>query len=164
MSPVTATVLIGTNHPYEANNCPDYIAVLREHFRSRWTLMAYGAQQHNVDMTVDRPCQVLDGLFSLIAEHVQPAGAPHLPQSSGKRQPADRPRREYPGMALAFTLYRGSTIHEYLHELKALRQTAISTSELTWQRYRSPMNAEWIIEDEKVPHQNPLMTIRRSLP
>lgn len=164
MSPVTAIVLIGTNHPYEANNCPDYIAVLSEHFRSRWTLMDYGAQQHNVDMTVDRPSQVLDGLFSLIAEHVQTAVAPPRHISSGKEQPVDRPRREYPGMALAFTLYRGSTIHEYLHELKALRQTAISISELSWQRYRSPMNPEWIIEHENVPHQNPLMTIRRPLP
>ncbi len=144
MSSVTASVLIGTNHPNDNNICPTHLALLHEGSRATWILYHLPDPRWPLSATVRSPETVIDDLVSLINDQVLPTYQPaRAPLTSGRPGVG----LEVPGLALAVTTFRPSLLGEHLARLRGLQVTEVTLAEQTWRRYHSSWTGDWVVEE-----------------
>lgn len=142
MSSVTASVLVGPNHPNDNGICPTHLALLHEGSRAAWVLHHLPDPRWPLQMPVIAPETVVDDLFDLIVREVLPTyGA--VPRAAGDE--CDVAGLEVPGLALAVTTFDRSLLHSHLGRLRSLRVTEVTLADQTWQRYRSSWTGEWVV-------------------
>lgn len=144
MSSVTASVLIGTNHPNDNNICPTHLALLHEGSRATWVLHHLLDPRPPHQAAVRSPETVVSDLATLIERQVLPLYEPdRRPPASSRREVG----LELPGLALAVTTFHQSLLGDHLDELRALQSTEVTVAEQTWQRYRSSWTGDWTVTD-----------------
>lgn len=144
MSSVTASVLIGTNHPNDNWVCPTHHALLYEGSQATWILHNLNTAQRPQRAPVRAPEMVVDDLFRLISRKVLPRDVPTLRWATGDSELAGL---EIPGMALAVTTFDGSLLHEHLERFRSLRVSEVTVTNQVWQRYQSWWTGEWVVVD-----------------
>lgn len=144
MSSVTASVLVGTNHPNDNSVCPTHHALLYEGSRATWVLHDLTAPQQAIRAPVSAPETVVNDLFGLITRKVLPPDGPTSDWETGNGVSAGL---EIPGLALAVTTFGGSLLREHLEQLRGLRITEVTVADQVWQRYRSWWTGEWVVVD-----------------
>jgi hypothetical protein len=101
MSSTTATVLVGTAHPNDADICPTHLVRLEEGDRAAWILTDLHGNRPQVISRPDAPDRIFADLLALIAAEVVHA-------SVTTDNPVDLVRG-LGRVALSFTIYPGSS-------------------------------------------------------